>query len=141
MKNWRNIFHTLAVVLAIGGALTAISFYALIYRPITVFRDVQSNPNTTPGELRQAAHRILRWRSDHDAFIVLSRVGDVSSVPLLIRWLPQLPADNAAVECTTAHCREALVAITHEDFGYRPDKWRAWQGNQRSEQAGGGKRE
>jgi len=38
-------------------------------------------------------------------------------------WLPKLPED-ATVICTTSHCREALVAITHPDFGYQPEKWR-----------------
>jgi len=52
------------------------------------FRDAQANPKATPEDLRLVAHAVLRWRQDHNAFIVLSLVGDQSAVPLLIRWLP-----------------------------------------------------
>lgn len=89
-------------------------------------------PDASQGERRDACHRALT-REDgnhHDAFIYLAQVGNKSSVPLLIRalrWHPPFEHEGRQlIECTTAHCRDALNSLTGEKFGTSAERWKQW---------------
>jgi hypothetical protein len=66
---------------------------------------------TTTAERRAAAHRALgSWVTDaHDAVLLLSQVGDKSSIPHLRAFLARHPnGEGDVVSCTWTHAREAL---------------------------------
>ena len=113
-------------------ALSGVGYYRMVIWPRENFRQVCEDPDATKDELRDAIHRLIAWNPSHDGFIFLEKVGDDSSIPLLIRNIRRIPEADAkagVVECTWGHCREALVALTGEDFGYDAEKWQAWYEN------------
>ncbi len=70
---------------------------------------------------RKASYQVLSLPSidHHDAFIVLSKIGDESSVPHLISALRREAPTKAGgmMVCTKVHCLEALANIVNQDAG------------------------
>ncbi|MEP4077862.1 hypothetical protein [Haloferula sp.] len=117
------------LLLAVSGAC----YYRFVIWPRDHFREVCNDPDSTDDECREAIHRMIAWNESHDGFVLLETLGDETSVPLLIRSLGRAPEEDrksGRVECTWGHCRDALIAITGEDFGYDVEKWRAWHRKQ-----------
>lgn len=99
---------------------------------------IAASEHNRPGNdwrdrLRRKCHAQIARRGSHphDAFLRIVEAGNKSSVPLLIaaiRW--QVPPvehkGQKAMVCTTAHCTEALEALTGESFGFDPDRWEEW---------------
>lgn len=114
----------LAVVLAYGG------WWWLAIRPYQQLRAMlerQGETAVSSEELRMAAHAVLRFpgADPHDAYLVLLRHGDASSVPVLIRslwWQPHTPPSGNMI-CTKAHCLEALCALTGRNLGKNYEDW------------------
>jgi hypothetical protein len=82
------------------------------------------------GELKEVAQRVPTCPvgGHHDAFLLLSRVGDAESIPYLLwglRWLPDTPK-GGVMPCTKAHCLEALRKITGHDAGLNYSDWAEW---------------
>ena len=73
----------------------------------------------------------------HDACLELQGVGGPSSIPALIYALKLYPPMRGAngftgMVCTTAHCLDALRAITGQHFSADAAEWEQWwvtQGN------------
>ena len=127
-----------AVLLCLGGlGLCALAVKTVWYDPRRRICDLAWMQTATPGELRTVAHRVLLFPggNDHDAFMILIRHGDRSSVPYLLGGLRRhdvLP--GGLVRCTTSHCLDALRRITGHDAGDRYADWEAWwlsEGRQR----------
>src|SRR5262245_31762950 len=72
----------------------------------------------SPDELRRTAHQSLgSWFADpHDAFLILKRHGDKSSIPFLRSALARRPAGDV-VACTWWHGKEALDRILDVNSG------------------------
>jgi len=62
----------------------------------------------------------------HDAYLLLTRAGDESSVPVLIDGLSRAPRDADFYECTWLHLVEALETITGQRHGLSHADWSAW---------------
>ena len=121
-------------------AVSGLSYYRLVVWPRENFRKVCENSDSTEDEAREAIHRLIAWNVSHDGFIMLESIGYETSVTLLIRSLGRAPEEDRKsghVECTWCHCKDALVAITGEDFGYDVEKWKAWHREYPSEQDAG----
>lgn len=113
-------------------SLSGAGYYRVVVWPRVNFLNVWETPDSTKDERREAIHRLIAWNPSHGGFLLLEEVGDDSSIPLLIRNIRRIPEAEAkagVVECTWSHCRDALVAITGEDFGYDAKKWQAWYEN------------
>lgn len=137
MKRWKNICLRTTICFAIVASVVCPLILIEVILPRRDFRAECENPGATSDTLRATAHRCLAWNIDHDAFLVLKKAGDQSSIPVLIHSLRRMPKDAVrvgGVACTWDHCREALVAITGKDFGYDPDRWQAWSENNRIEE-------
>jgi hypothetical protein len=122
-----------SLLFALFGPLVVIgvtAFLWFIWIPNHRLEDSDFIEHASSAELRQVAERALRtpWGNHHDACLLLSRVGNVESVPLLVRslhWHEQ-PSEDSGVECTTIHCADALRQITGHDAGMDPRSWQEW---------------
>ena len=84
--------------------------------PNRLLSDPQFLQRASQSELRRTAHDVLRYPygNDHDACLALLRVGDATSVPYLQRAIRRQQGKTPGLmECTEAHCREALDRILH----------------------------
>lgn len=85
-------------ILAVAGHLAIQGYYRFLY-PVwmyrTLFSRMEQGEDLSPGEVRQAAHKILAVPgSHHDAYIYLIGTGDETSVPCLVnslKWQPRSP--------------------------------------------------
>jgi hypothetical protein len=106
-------------------AVTATVWF--IWIPNQRLEDAAFMEHASPAQIRHVAERVLRtpWGNQHDACLLLSRVGNRDSVPFLLRSLnwnePRPDAD-----CTPMHCLEALRKLTGHDAGTDPREWEAW---------------
>lgn len=81
-------------------------------------------------DLKEVAQRVLTCPvgGHHDAFLLLSKVGDAESIPYLLaalRWRPHTePGDP--MPCTKMHCLNALRRITGHDAGLNYSDWATW---------------
>jgi hypothetical protein len=98
-------------VIALIGALW------FIWIPNRRLADIEFMERASPEELRLVAERALEspWGNHHDACLLLSRVGNVDSVPALLHSLNGKQPDGDFVECTELHCWEALQKLTGHD--------------------------
>jgi len=120
----------IATVLALtAGLLFGAWWWAVLrpYRQLQAMTEMPAALAASPAELRAAAHAALRFPGPgaHDAYVVLLRCGDASSVPVLIRslrWQPHTPP-NGVMVCTKAHCLEALHRLTGRDLGKNYEDW------------------
>ena len=69
----------------------------------------------------------------HDGAGELLYIGDISSVPALLRVLKDNPPiktydGKIGFMCTTAHALQALRKITNHDAGTTYQEWGAWWG-------------
>jgi hypothetical protein len=138
MKPRKKIFLWTAIWFSLAAAVVTGIFYTQVVLPRTNFQTTCENSKSTPDELRAAAHRVLAWNVNHDAFLTLELAGNQSSIPVLIRSLRRLPKgqlESGNIECTWGHCHDALVSITGKDFQYDADQWENWYDKRRSEQA------
>lgn len=79
---------------------------------------------------RDVCHKVLRnkYGNHHCAFVLLSSVGNVESIPYVIDALKlQRPpdADNSMVD-TTFLCLALLESSTGEHFGFDYHRWKDW---------------
>jgi hypothetical protein len=123
----------LLIALPVGAfACAALSLF-LYYQwwvPNQRLKDPQWWNTASNGELKEVAQRILTCPvgGHHDAFLLLSRVGDAESIPYLLwglRWLPDTPK-GGFMSCTKSHCLEALRRITGHDAGLNYSDWAEW---------------
>ncbi len=142
MTTWlRNSLKALFVILGISVAGAAV-FYWQVVQPLRQHSRLLTvslpGKKVDPNELRQVAHRCLRWTSSHDAFLSLVAVGDQTSIPVLIRSLARVekPNKDGVVVCTSAHCLQALRTVTGEDFGYDVAAWERWYKTRSATSAG-----
>ena len=123
MKKW-IIRIALAIVLLF--VVAGLYFYVAIWRPSQQFyRNEAWWKTATIEEQRDLCHRIIshRFGDHHDPFLLLCRIGNKDSVPLLIRALSwQKPSGL----CVPKHCEDALRSLTGQDFGMDSSKWEEW---------------
>jgi hypothetical protein len=117
---------TALLALALAGATAALW---LIWIPNRRLADVAFLERASPAETKSIAERALRtrWGNHHDACLILEKVGDAASVPILIRALAsEPPARDDIMECGTVHCLAALRNLTGYDAGSDAQAWQAW---------------
>lgn len=123
----------LLIVLAAGAfACAALSLF-LYYQwwlPNQRLKDGEWWESASKRELKETAQKVLTCPvgGHHDAFLLLSEVGDAESIPYLLwglRWLPDTPK-GGGMPCTKAHCLEALRRITGHDAGLNYSDWAEW---------------
>lgn len=85
--------------------------------------------------------RDIAWRNEteakmmkgeylHDGAVDLAYVGDIESVPALLRVLKEYPASpNGGMACPSAHALDALRKITGADPGFTHKAWSDWWNN------------
>jgi hypothetical protein len=113
------------------GLLVGLAFgYSWWWLPNKRIGDLAWLKNADDKSQRETAHQVLRLPGrHHDAFILLGRVGDNTSIPYLIsalRWQRDI-TDDGIMECTKAHCLEALRRITGTNVGADYEDWAKWQ--------------
>lgn len=70
---------------------------------------------------------MLSGENYHDGSLTLNYIGDIDSVPALLKVLQdEPPAPDGTMACTTGHAIDALKKITGADPGYTFKKWNAW---------------
>jgi hypothetical protein len=69
---------------------------------------------------------MLKGENHHDGSLTLTHIGDLESVPALIRVLKDKPPKNGTMICTTAHALTALRTITQANPGITHDQWQTW---------------
>ena len=86
------------------------------YRAYRRLDDLGWTKTASQDELRRTAHVALGFRlaDPHDAFLVLKRHGDKSSVPFLRAAMARRPTGDA-VACTWMHGQKALDRILDEN--------------------------
>ena len=126
-----------AKVLLVALAAAAFAFAALSlflyyqwWVPNQRLKDLQWMNAAGNNDLKEAAQRVLTCPvgGHHDAFLLLSEVGDAESIPYLLwglRWLPDTPK-GGVMPCTKAHCLEALRRITGHNAGLNYSDWAEW---------------
>ena len=123
----RYLAGLLLLVLLLG-----VAFYMSFINPSRqLARWAMADYRDVPHDrVRHVAHQIisLPWGDHHDAFVALGEVGNVESIPYLIRALKwqELPDTNGVVVCTTAHCSRRLWELTGMWFGSDHEKWKMW---------------
>ena len=123
----RSLAGLAILMLLLGGA-----FYIVFIHPTRqLARWTMTDYRGVPQErVRHVAHRMisLPWGNHHDAFVALGEVGNVESIPYLIRALKwqQPPDGNGGVVCTTAHCSRRLWELTGMWFRSDYAKWKQW---------------
>jgi hypothetical protein len=115
-----------ALMMILPIAATGVYVYVTIWQPNrTFYRNQAWWKTATEAEQRELCHRIISHRigTPHDAFLLLRKIGNKESVPLLIRALSwQEPSDL----CVPQHCVDALRSLTGEDFGMDYARWQEW---------------
>jgi len=128
----RSVKLLLVVLAAAAFAFAALSLF-LYYQwwvPNQRLKDLQWMNAAGNNDLKEAAQRVLTCPvgGHHDAFLLLSEVGDAESIPYLLwglRWLPDTPK-GGVMPCTKAHCLEALRRITGHNAGLNYSDWAEW---------------
>lgn len=70
---------------------------------------------------------MLAGRYAHDGAGTLLYIGDMSSVPALLRALKDNPPlKDGMMICTTGHILQALRKITNHNAGTTHEEWGAW---------------
>ena len=96
---------------------------------------VAQQPAPTPRPLsekdikrREEIHQMmLAGKYAHDGAGTLLHIGDMSSVPALLRALEDNPPmKNGLMICTTEHILQALRKITNHNAGITYEQWAAW---------------
>ena len=119
-------------IIAIIAFLILLGLYVkfAIYDPNMKIISGEFYGNSTPDEIRDLSHRVLKWPfwGAHDAFLSLVECGDESSVPLLINalWWQPTTKEKGVMVCTKSHGLEALRTITNQNAGMNYDDWRKW---------------
>lgn len=129
MKRMRRI--TLFLVLGVAAFTTAgaLLFYFDYWKYRQQLASLEWVDAASPADIREASHRVLSWPlgDTHDAPLYLSEVGNIESVPILIRamrWHVALGVDVQS--CEVLGIEPALQSLTgfKGDHDYR--KWEAW---------------
>ena len=126
---------------AFGIALVATLAYCLwcyveVIKPHRFLAEVElkmaNDPNTIiPYEkTRVACHKILRDKNGnhHDAFLMLSLVGNHESIPYLLKALKPEgpPSKDGGISCSTFHCIGALEKTTGTNLWLSYGPWEKW---------------
>jgi hypothetical protein len=130
LRRFLWITTKIAIVLTVVAGLAFGVWWWAVLRPFRRLDAMIETPAAraaSPAEFRAAAHDTLRFYCPypHDAFLVLIEYGDNTSVPVLIRslrWKPDTPP-YGVMDCTKAHCLEALRKLTGQDRGKNYDDW------------------
>ena len=111
-------------------------YYVKVIKPHRFLADLDAkiadNPTTSiPYEkTRAACHKILRYKNGnhHDAFLMLSRVGNHESIPYLLRAFKreEPPSEDGGASCSTFHCVGALEKTTGTNFWLSYGLWEKW---------------
>lgn len=123
---WRTALCLLSVGSIVYGA-----YFALYQRPWDRYTALYlEDQDHSVDEVRARLHAILRPPifGGHDPFLDAQRVGDWTTVPLLIgclRWQEETDPGEPMI-CTKAHCLSSLRAITGHDAGTNYGDWRDW---------------
>ncbi len=130
MTNARKGFLTLLAVVCCICAAAGIVLYHQWWVPNQKISDLEWMNTASKGELKEVAHRVLTCPvgRHHDAFLLLSGVGDVESIPYLLaglRWKPYTGKGDM-MPCTKMHCLDALRRITGHDAGMNYSDWAEW---------------
>jgi len=99
-------------------------------------KEAEAFTKLPPATQRAQLHQILDRAKDendgiHDACGDLRYVGDVSSVPHIIRALRFFPDEEIAgtgrgIVCTQQHCVDVLRKLTGVDVGVSYTSWQKW---------------
>lgn len=123
MTRSRKILRLLLALFILALSCAGI-FYHQVIRPKRIVQNLwQEDLRWSDEELRVRFHAATRWIPDHDSLLGLMRVGDESSIPILIRNLEQLEDHQG---CSKEHCIDALKKITGENFGKDEVAWQQW---------------
>ena len=130
MKNTRKRFLGVLAVICCICLAAGIALYHQWWVPNQRLKNLQWMDAASKDELKEVAQRVLTCPvgGHHDAFLVLSRVGDTESIPYLLaglRWLPDTPK-GGVMPCTKMHCLSALRRITGHDAGLNYTDWAEW---------------
>ena len=95
---------------------------------------VQQTPDPSPTPLsekdlkeREKIHKaMLAGNYQHDGALQLQTLGDMSSVPALLKVLEDNPPKHGGVLCTVEHAVAALKKVTKHDAGFSYEKWKEW---------------
>ena len=111
-------------------------YYVVIIKPNRFLADLEIKMSNNQSmkipydKTRAVCHKILRYKdgNHHDAFMMLSLVGNHESIPYLLRALKWEgpPSDDGGASCSTFHCVGALEKTTGMDFGLRYEPWEKW---------------
>ncbi len=91
-------------------------------------KKASTSPTPTDQETKENTEaEMLSGEDHHDGSLTLAYIGDIDSVPALLKVLQDNPpAPDGTMACTTEHAIEALKKITGADPGYTYKKWNAW---------------
>jgi len=108
----------------------AVYLYTLWWVPNQKMREINWWERASKEEMRRVSHQVLKFPigNHHDAFIALEKIGNATSVPILIKALKwqDLPDKDGFVVCTTDHCLSALRSLTGVDQGMSFQAWKEW---------------
>jgi hypothetical protein len=125
-------FLTIISFIIFSIASVVLFLYIETWIPNCKMRDINWYEHASNEELRSVCHKVLRFPIGlhHDAFIILTEVGNKDSVPIIIRSLKwQTPPKENMMVCTTGHALESLRSLTGKEFGFEPKKWEEWWRN------------
>jgi len=108
-----DIRYPVAIGVLVGVVALGVAAALAWWIPNQRLGDLDFMTQASDSELRDTAHQVLRypWGNDHDACLVLLRVGNKSSIPYLQKAVRRRQSGSASMECTAAHCREALRRV------------------------------
>jgi hypothetical protein len=133
MKMTKKQKHIVLISIMICCFAAAAFLFVMWWIPNQKMAELNWWENASKDELRKVSHQVLRYPigNHHDAFIVLEKIGNAESVPLLIRALKwqDPPGEDGFTVCTLDHCLSALRSLTGVDQGTSFKAWSEWWKN------------
>jgi hypothetical protein len=120
-KKQLRFFIFLSIFMAL---ITAVYIY---FVPRTLLHNEKWMMKADKKDIRNLCHLTLLWGAEHDAAVLLIRIGDRSSVPFLLWSMPSQRSDYMGItHCTDDHFYEALSMITNQYAGDKKSDWMSW---------------
>lgn len=119
-------------VLLLGFLLTILSCSGTVSESQVSRNTPKSTPSPTPTDQEtklKTEEQLLKGEKHHyhDGALTLEYLGDIESVPALLKVLQEYPpSPNGTMACTTEHAVDALKKITGANPGYTHEKWKSW---------------